>query len=108
MSKSTTEHTSVETSFARTDTDAQYRVLASEDRQLVLEVLEGTSSMTLESLTEAVTEKKTTDTTETRTKISLVHQHLPVMEDAGVVDYDSESKRITHSQQALEDLLDLL
>lgn len=108
MSKSSTEETSVEQSFTRTDTDDRYRVLASEDRQLVLEALEGTSSISLDALAETVTEARNDASTETQTKISLVHQHLPVLEDAGVVDYDSEAKQITHSASAVEELLRLL
>lgn len=108
MSKSTTDETGAESAFAHVDTNDRYRVLASEERQTVLEVLEGTTSVSLDALATEVAARKHDSTTEKQAKISLVHQHLPLLSDAGVVEYDREAKRITNCEQALEELLRLL
>lgn len=108
MSRSTTDKIGVDSSSTRADTDDRYRVLASEDRQLALNALEGTSSVSLDALAEEVAAEKRDGSTVERVKIALVHQHLPVLENAGVAEYDRENKRITHSEPALDELLNVL
>ncbi|WP_232687204.1 DUF7344 domain-containing protein [Halobacterium zhouii] len=90
------------------DADARYHVLANDDRQRVLHALEGTSALSLEELVEAVIAEKQDESTRRQVKIALVHQHLPMLDDAGVVDYDRDEGTVTHSERALEDLLELL
>jgi hypothetical protein len=108
MSKSPTDKIGVETDFNRTDADTRYRVLANEDRQTILHVLEATTTLTLDELTEEVVARKRDSTSTKQTRIALVHQHLPLLEDAGVVQYDRETEHITHCESTLEELLRLL
>ena len=108
MSKSSTDETATEAALAHVDTNDRYRILSSEERQVVLETLEGTSSISLDALAAAVASRTQDDKTETQAKISLVHQHLPLLSDAGVVEYDREKKHVTTAESALEELLRLL
>lgn len=108
MSKSTTDKRGAENGFARMDTDTRYRVLASEERRIVLDTLEGTTSVSLDTLASEVTERNRDTNTEEQAKIALVHQHLPMLSDAGVVEFDRETGDVTHSESALEALLRLL
>lgn len=108
MSKSTTEKSGAENGFASVDTDDRYRVLASEERRIVLDTLEGEASTNLDELVAEVAASKSGTSTETQVRISLVHQHLPLLANAGVVTFDRETERITHSESALEEILSLL
>lgn len=108
MSKSSTDETGGETVLAHVDTDDQYRILSSEERQVTLGVLEGTPSISLDGLATAVAERTSEDRTERQAKIALVHQHLPLLSDAGVVEYDQEANHVTTAESALEELLRLL
>lgn len=108
MSKSPTDETGAETVFEHVDTDDRYRVLASEERQIVLETLEGTASVALGELATEVATRTPDSTTEKQAKIALVHQHLPLLSDTGVVEYDRETNRVTADESTLEELLGLL
>lgn len=108
MSKSSTDKRGAEHETARIETDDLYRLLASEERRIVLDTLEGTASVSLDTLATEVVAGKRDATTEMEAKISLVHQHLPMLADAGVLEFDRETDHVTHSERVLEELLQLL
>lgn len=81
-------------------TSEQHRLLAAEQRRLVLEILEDESlPFGLKGLaTEVAAREAENDTaneeTVRRVLISLHHTHLPALDDAGILTYDPESHRI--------------
>lgn len=77
--------------------DRLYRSLASRDRRRVLFLLADEREMSVEELTTMLTGWGTTDagTMATvddweRVRIQLVHTHLPLLDDAGLLTYDHE------------------
>jgi hypothetical protein len=78
----------------------RHRLLASDRRRLVLDVLsERSDPVTLDELAaELATKESTLDASDEesvrRVKISLHHVHLPKMSDFGLLEYDADSHRI--------------
>ena len=87
----------------------QCRLLADERRRTIVTVLAEQSSPV--SLTELATTLGARETSRGgqdshRTlEIRLHHVHLPLMADAGVIDYDPEDNRVEPRQSRLEQLL---
>lgn len=81
-----------------TDTD-RHRLLASGRRRALLEVLAERHPPTdLEGLAAAVAERdhgdRRRESDASRVAIDLHHRHLPMLTEAGVVEYDPSEKRI--------------
>ena len=80
--------------------DDRHRVLASERRRLVLDILEGNErAVGVEELARGVAAREdgiesVDDETVSSVVLSLHHQHLPVMSEAGVLEYDPEFTQI--------------
>lgn len=77
----------------------RHRILASEYRRVLLEVLSDRGRPTsLEALGSAVDDRLDPDGTvhdsERELRILLHHKHLPALASAGVVDYDHERQRV--------------
>jgi len=90
-------------------------LLGSERRQTVLERLVAADGRThsLRSLSTAVAEIERDSEIGAipadRVSISLHHAHLPKLDDAGVIDYDSEEQRVTYlGSPAVEKWLELV
>jgi hypothetical protein len=80
-------------------TTARHELLAKERRRTVLSLLnEGELPVELDSLTERVAAEgepaQKAPGTERAVRTSLHHVHLPKLDDAGVLDYDSETNRV--------------
>lgn len=95
-----TEHAREQVATVELAESERYRLLADEQRQVVLAVLaERTAPLALPELVTEVKERETTgmgvesDARE-KIRIALHHMHLPMMDDMGVVDYDPETQRI--------------
>ncbi len=84
-----------------------HRLLADERRRTLLDVL-GDSTLPVD-LTTLAEDLATHDEDDAATvdelAISLHHRHLPMMDDLGVVDYDTDSRRVEVRRSSLE-LLD--
>lgn len=82
--------------------DRMYRALASERRRHVLSVLENVSlPIAVTSLARAVAIREAADTSAlvteesiTQVHISLYHTHLPMLEDADLIEYDTEIETV--------------
>ena len=77
----------------------RHRILSSERRRTVLEVLaDRTSPLALEDLAAAVAAREADEARcgsgTGRVAITLHHQHLPMLTDAGVLEYEPSTKRI--------------
>ncbi len=81
----------------------RHELLAAERRRLTLDILEGkTASIELASLATGIAARErgldaADEDVVKRVTVSLHHTHLPIMVDAGVLDYDPEAKRIDPS-----------
>lgn len=79
----------------------RHLLLAVERRRVTLDIItSGTAPIYLDDLASAVAEREAnetvaTDETVERVAVSLHHNHLPKMEDFGVVDYDQQTRLIT-------------
>ena len=104
--------TSVETNGTEsrpTESD-RHRLLAVERRRVLVDVLaDHRSPISLAELAKAVAGRETDGRdidagTVERITIALHHQHLPLMAEAGVVDYDPDSKRVEVRRTAFDRL----
>jgi hypothetical protein len=100
MSQSPTEDGKPSLELTHLDESHRHELLADERRRVVLDVLAGrTVPLGLETAAKTVAEQES-DTgdaageTVQRVALSLHHHHLPKLRDFGVVDYDSERKRV--------------
>jgi len=95
------EHTATE--LDRTDL---YRLLQRQRRRhLVAHLLDvGPQGTTVEEAAAALSEASSVEAPERRVAVTLVHAHLPKLDDAGVVDYDRASGHVapTPRLRALE------
>lgn len=87
----------------------RYRLLADERRRVVADVLaEQSSPVTLGELATALEARdasRTEGVESPRTlEIQLHHVHLPMMDEAGVVDYDPGANRVEARQSKLDRL----
>lgn len=88
----------------------RHRLLAAERRRLALDVLaDRTAPVDLEDLATAISAREADAPprptyTDDRVAITLHHQHLPMLDEAGVVDYDPASRRVV-SIGAISDVI---
>lgn len=88
--------------------DALLRILADSERRRILTSLWSApaESVALEELTQRASD---TDRDLEHTRIRLHHRHLPKLEQAGLVTYDSHANTVEyHGDDTLERLLDTL
>ena len=91
---------SSETAVEDLHLDDRHRVLASERRRMVLDILEGNEGpVELEELARGVAAREdgiesVDHETVSRVGLSLHHQHLPIIAETGVFEYDPEATRI--------------
>ncbi|MDS0283705.1 DUF7344 domain-containing protein [Haloarcula onubensis] len=94
--------------MATLDESERYRILSDERRRLVLEILaERTTGIGLDDLAQAVTTRQTTGTdvgpgTVDRVRIALHHKHLPMLDESGVLSYESEVRQVEQPRVASE------
>ncbi|TYL36064.1 hypothetical protein CV102_24295 [Natronococcus pandeyae] len=95
MTDSQTVTIEVETTYDRSPTDL-FDAFSDKRRQHVLEYLSDYGIATLDELTTRVAsrEKKSSEEQQQQIAISLVHHHLPKLEETGIVSYDSDHKNI--------------
>lgn len=92
-------------------TEADYRSVARERRRRVLAYLREaeTTTKSLTAVVDAVIERKTNSPTPDResVRLDLYHVHLPLLDDAGVVDFDNTSETVRYrGDSKIEALLD--
>lgn len=91
------------------DLDSLLPVLADMERRQIVTHLKDTStdSVSLEELTTSLTTDSDYDPNSTR--ISLHHNHLPTLDETGIIDYDPDTNTIHyHAHTELESLLDTI
>jgi hypothetical protein len=94
------ENTDGYASLANLTENDRHRLLASERRRVVLDILgERSGPVSLEELATAVTATENdTDAPDKdaveRVRIALHHKHLPKMADLGIIDYDLVSQQV--------------
>lgn len=89
---------------SRISADDAFGVLQSRRRRLVVRELYGRSPpFSLWTLADRIRELEDGDDDAVRT--SLHHAHLPRLDEAGAIDYDPETRTVTHCE-GLEDLLE--
>lgn len=105
MSQSTNEPPDEQTCTVELTVRDRHRLLAAPRRQLALEIVAGTTSISLEELAAEIDAREAghSDDAE-RTAVSLHHIHLPMLDEKGVLDYDVETHLIEPSD-SIEGLL---
>lgn len=86
--------------------DRFYRALADHRRRIAIRVVHRRGAVELEALADAIATQEPGESDRETIQISLVHQHLPLLNEAGIVEYDSEAKRVT-ARDAVDDVLPL-
>lgn len=91
--------------------DEAYRSVADQRRRHVLSYLRDTSTQTaaLDDLVDYVVEQETNSPAPDResVKIDLYHVHLPLLADAGAIDFDSRTETVCYrTKPSVETLLD--
>ncbi|MFC6756981.1 MULTISPECIES: ArsR/SmtB family transcription factor [Haloarcula] len=112
------ENQATELDFSASSSDVDYpppddlfRALASSERRRLLAALPAESAMTLDELTDILVGwQSTTDGPAgpdewAKVKIELVHAHLPLLADAGLVTYEDEEIARTTYPEPIEELV---
>lgn len=93
------------------DLSTLFRVLAEPRRRVALEALCEHGSVALPDLAEVVAERSTGKRVDeispeavTRVYFSLYHNHVPELEEAGLVRYDQEEDRVVYLEATTEHL----
>lgn len=73
-------------------TETVHVLLADPHRRATLEYLASRPSVSFEELRDYVSQSADTRTDKTRVAVGLVHHHLPRLEEAGVLEYDHNTK----------------
>jgi len=100
MSQTSSEQAGESNQVVELSASTRHRLLAAQQRRIVLELLaDRTAPVDLEDLASSVAERTadgpTATSTDTRqTVTNLHHAHLPMLDDAGVVDYAPEENRV--------------
>lgn len=103
MSQSTRDGGSVPIEVARLPESERHRLLASEPRRRTLDVLLGrTSPIELEELAASVAARGTESDAAEHLALRLHHVHLPMMDEAGIIDYAPEANRIESGPDRLD------
>lgn len=79
----------------RVATDRYYRALANERRRIAIRVLDGRDSLHLDALVDAIVSRLGGNPSRETVLLSLQHQHLPMLAEAGIVEYDEVDERVT-------------
>lgn len=82
---------------AAIDDSVRYRLLADEERRLVIETLcDASGGFSLSELTDEVVQRASYDEASApeRVRIRLHHAHLPMLDESGVIDYDPEELQV--------------
>lgn len=100
MSQTSSEQTGESNGTVELSESARHRLLAARQRRTVLELLaDRATPVDLEDLASSVADREavgeTSSPSDTRQVMtSLHHAHLPMLDDAGVLDYDPEENRV--------------
>lgn len=90
-------------SLEQVDADRAFEVLADGGRRAVIAELSESGSATVDDLAERLARHHAS---ESRAKLALVHRHLPMLHDAGVVTYDPDEREVEFDDA--EDVLAVL
>ncbi|AGN02260.1 hypothetical protein L593_11585 [Salinarchaeum sp. Harcht-Bsk1] len=101
---SRTSPTKSESSNAVQDLDRFYRALADGRRRTAIDVLKQRTSLDLDALANEIVDRESDVADPTSVKITLVHQHLPLLAEAGIVHYDEDAGDVM-LRQSIVDLL---
>lgn len=88
------------------DVDRFYRALADSRRRIAIRVLDQRASLDLDELAEAISRREPDHVDPETVKVSLVHQHVSLMEAAGIVTYDADDEEVM-LRQSIADVLPL-
>lgn len=85
-------------------TSEHHYLLASEQRRAVLRRLSEFSAVTVSNLAEEVVEADDVERTDASARdaveAQLHHRHLPMLDEAGLVDYDTDANRVERTVKA--------
>lgn len=103
MSETTTDRNDAGTTAER-ELSERHRLLADDQRRTVLAVLsERADAIAVDELASAVARRSDDPATARTVAARLHHVHLPVLDEAGVVDYDRAAARV-EPHRAVRDL----
>lgn len=88
--------------------DTYYHVLADERRRIVIRLLEHESTVHFDDLARKVYQRESLTDSPEKVRISLIHQHVPLLADVGVLEYDREDEVVVGKEPAIEYLSALL
>lgn len=86
--------------------DQLYRSMADHRRRITVRVLEDRGSMDLQALADEIAAREPGESDTETIEISLVHKHLPVLEEAGIVEYEADAGSVA-TQCEVSELLPL-
>lgn len=96
-------------SMSESEVDAQFRALADVQRRRLLEFLIEEHPESVARTTAVAHVASTTEEAYERVELKTSHQHLPQLEDTGLVSYDPEDGHLSYTGgELVEDVLDLL
>jgi hypothetical protein len=81
-----------------------HQVLGHEERRLAVEALADLESPTLESLAQEMVSRNGDSKDAYDIELSLHHNHLPKLVDAGAIEYDPDQKRIRTDEPTIRTL----
>lgn len=95
------------TTDGRLDDSTKYRLLADERRRAVLDVLAAENgAVDLDDLVDEIVSRVDQVDDTRQTKVALHHTHLPLMDEAGVVDYAPASNQIAPGHVSFDHLFE--
>ncbi|WP_323674939.1 hypothetical protein [Halorubellus sp. PRR65] len=106
----TSDHTTKQSSRVSFDENTRHQLLADERRRTACDVLVGREpDVHLSELADAVSRREASDTGTASAEevgLTLHHVHLPLLDDADVVDYEASTNCVTPHDAPLDELVD--
>lgn len=90
------------------DLDTYYALLADKRRRILIDVLDAEPSVDLDRAITAINALEGGEESTDRIELSLVHNHVPRLVDAGIAEFDAEERRLVADQSEVEFLSNLL
>lgn len=88
--------------------DTYYRTLADERRRIIVTLVDSESAMGLDELVWEVYKREARTDLPEIIQFSLIHQHIPVLAEAGALEYDRETERVVGRSPVIDDLSTML
>lgn len=90
------------------DLDTYYAVLADYRRRVLIDVLDTEPSVDLDRAITAINAVDPDVESAEHVELSLVHKHVPLLVDAGIVEFDREERRLVANQSEVAFLSNLI